>query len=338
MTGRTWQRIPARRSAVALAVAAAALLGCSACASSNHKSAGADYPKHPVTIIVPYAAGGGVDQTARALAPILKKNLGQDVVVSDIDGAGGVTGTTKAAQSKPDGYTLFFDSPGIVDAPWTVKGVTFGPKSFEYIGQVTFIPDYLVVAADSPFKTLDQLISYAKAHPGKLKAPFLAGWPSTDVMKVTFEHEAGIKFKTINGFTGGPDELQSVLAGRTDVSFNNTGEIRSDVEAGKVRILATSAPTRSKAFPKIPTFKEQGYNVEVGVWQGLAAPSGTPKPVLNTLSSALEKSVKDPDLRTAFKKIGITVDYLGTAATTKKINKQYKDDGKLFRQLDVAVK
>lgn len=336
MIGRTRRG----RAASVSAVIGSVLIGCAACATSPAASSNsaAGYPSHPVTIIVPYAAGGGVDLTARALAPVLQKYLGKTVVVSDVSGAGGITGTSQAATSKPDGYTLFFDSPGIVDAPWTVKGVTFGPKSFEYIGQVTDIPDYLDVKASSQFKTLGQLVSYAKQHPGTLKAPMVSGWPSTAVELVDFEHLAGVQFKTVTGYTGGPAELEAALAGQTDMSFNNTGEILADVKAGDVRILGVSSPTRSSFFPTAPTFKEQGYNVTEGVWQGLAAPAGTPKPIINKISAALAKSVKDPSLASAFKKIGISVDYLDAASTTKEINAQYVSDGKLFQQIGVAVK
>ncbi len=294
------------------------------------------YPVRPIEIIVPYAAGGGVDKTARAIAPILQQELKVPVIVADIPGAGSITGTSVAADSVADGYTLFFDSPGIIDAPWIEQGVPFGPQSFKYVGQVTYIPNYLVVPMSSPFKTLAQLVTYARKNPYKLKAPFTAGWPSTDVMGAEFAFDAHLKFTTVSGFTGGPDELLSALAGRTSFSYNNTGEILSNVQAGKVRILATSATTRSSVFPKVPTFTEQGYPVAVGVWQGLAAPAKTPQYVINILGKALAQAVKSPQLKANFANIGITVDYLNSAETTKLIYSEYKSDGALFKKLGVA--
>jgi tripartite-type tricarboxylate transporter receptor subunit TctC len=294
------------------------------------------YPTRPIEIIVPYAAGGGVDQTARALAPILQQELKVPVIVSDIPGAGSITGTSVASDSVADGYTLFFDSPGIIDAPWIEKGVPFGPQSFKYVGQITYIPNYLDVPVTSPFKTLKQLVAYARKHPNKLKAPFTAGWPSTDVMGAEFAYDAHLKFTTVSGFTGGPAELLSALAGRTSFSYNNTGEVLSDVRAGKVRILATSAPKRSPIFPKVPTFEQQGYPVAVGVWQGLAAPAKTPQYVMNVLDKALAEAAKSPELKANFAKIGITVDYLNSVQTTKLIYSEYKSDGQLFKRLGVA--
>ena len=299
-------------------------------------AAAPQYPVRPIEIIVPYAAGGGVDQTARALAPVLQAELKVPVIVADIPGAGGITGTSTAADSVADGYTLFLDSPGIVDAPWIIKGVPFGPQSFKYIGQITYIPNYLVVGTSSPFKNLKQLVAYGHKHPGALKAPFTAGWPSTDVMGAEFAYVAHLKFTTVSGFSGGPAELISAIAGRTSFSYNNTGEVLSDYQAGKVRILATSAPKRSPIFPKVPTFTQQGFPVAVGVWQGLAAPAKTPAYALRVLDKALAEAARSPQLKANFAKIGITVDYMDSVQTTKTIYADYKADGSLFKRLGVA--
>lgn len=310
----------------------------SACGASTPAKAVVKFPTHPITLISPFAAGGGVDLTARALAPILGKELGVSVVVTDITGAGGVTGTTQADTAAPNGYTLYMDSPTIVDAPWTVSGVTYGPKTWSYIGQVTYIPNYLEVAATSPYKTLAELVAYGKAHPGAIKVPFIAGYPSTEVMGDEFWKDAGVKVTTVSGFTGGPAELEAVLSGVTTVSYNNTGEVLSDAQGGKVRILATSAPSRSPVFPKVPTFKQQGYDVVEGVWQGLAGPPHMPSSVVAKLRTALQKASKTAALASAFKTIGITVDYLDASATEKVVDAQYNSDGAVFRSLGVAIK
>ena len=265
-----------------------------------------EFPDHPVTIIVPFGAGGGVDVNTRALAPVLEKHLGQKIIVENRGGGGGISGHTLGMMAKPDGYTLTMVSTGICTGPWLIEGVRFSPASYEYIGQVSFVPNFIVVNAESPYKSLDELISFGKANPGKLSTPFLDGWTSSSVADAVFRNQTGVDAKIVGGFKSGTAKLASVLGGHTDYSFNNTNEILPHANANTIRILAAAAPKRSVFLPDVPTFKELGYDNSVGVFRTLAAPVGTPEPVLEKLSDALAAAMADPELPEMFKKVGLT--------------------------------
>ena len=298
----------------------------------------AEYPSRPVSIIVPYNAGGGVDINTRALAPHLEKHLGKTIIVQNRGGGGGVTGHTLGASAKPDGYTLTMVSTSISAAPWLVKNVRYKPEDYAYIGQVSFVPNFLFVNAKSQWKTLKELIDYAKKNPGKLTVPSMDGWPSTNIANAVFASLADIKVKIIPGYKGGAPELASVLGGHNDYAFCNTNELLPHVPAGTLRILAAAAQKRSPFIPDIPTFPELGYDVTVGVYRALAAPSKTPKPILEKLDKALRAALAEPALAKDFKKVGLTIDYLDPEETRTYVLSQYEQFGKIFRNLGIAIK
>ena len=296
------------------------------------------YPTRPVTIIVPYGAGGGVSINTMALAPYLEKALGQKVLVEHRAGAGGVTGSTVGAFAKPDGYTLTMVSSGIAYAPWLTPGIKYSPESYAYIGQVSFVPNFLAVNAESPYKTLKDLVAAMKAKPGTLAVGKEQGWPSPDVALAIFSARAGVEAKLVTGYKGGAARLAALMGNHLNLSFNNVNELLPQVGHGKVRILAASAPARSAFIPDVPTFRELGYDVSVGVWRTLAAPKDTPKPVLDVLRKALKEALAMPGVAEDFKKVGLTVDYLDAEATQKLIHSEYVDSGKLFTELGINIK
>jgi tripartite-type tricarboxylate transporter receptor subunit TctC len=297
-----------------------------------------EYPSHPVTVIVPFGPGGGVDINTRALAPYLEKVLGEKTIVANRGGGGGITGHTLGAMAKPDGYTLTMVSTGICSGPWLIKDVRFSPESYEYIGQVSFIPNFLVVNAESPWKNLKEFVDYAKANPDKLSIPYMDGWTSSDIADAIFTHLAGIKTKVVGGFKSGAADIASVLGGHTSYSFNNTSEVMPHAAAGTIRILAVAAPKRSSFFPDVPTLKELGYDDSVGVFRTLAAPKGTPQPILDKLSKALKAALEQPGVPEDFKKVGLTVDYLGPQDARNFIMVQYEQFGKVFKSMGIAIK
>lgn len=296
------------------------------------------YPTRPITMIVPYGPGGGVSINARALAPHYEKALGTRVIVENREGAGGITGLTFGAFAKPDGSTITMVSPAITAAPLLVPNVKFTPEDFAYIGQVSFVPNMLVVNADSKWKTLADLVSDMKANPDKLSTGFEASWPSSTVCEALFLEKAGVKAKQVPGFKGGAEKIAAVLGNHLDFSVNNTQEVMPLYEAKKVRILAIAAPTRSSLFPDVPTFRELGYDVAVGVWRTIAVPKDTPQPVRDKLSSALQQALKEPALAQDFKKVELTVDYLDPEATRKAVMAEYAEFDKLFTGMGMNVK
>lgn len=318
------------------------LLGIMACLSlvflSVSSALADDYPSRPVTIIVPFGPGGGVDTNTRALTPYLEKYLGENVIVENRGGGGGISGHTLGAMAKPDGYTLTMVSTGICSGPWTIKNLKFSPESFEYIGQVSFVPNFLVVNIKSPWKNLKELIDYAKANPGKLTTPHMDGWTSSTIADARFTYLTGVDTKVVGGFKSGAANLASILGGHTNYSFNNTNEVLPHSAAGTIRVLAVAAPTRSAFLPDVPTFRELGYDDTSGVFRALAAPKGTPKPVLEKLDKALKAAMQDPNLPADFKKVGLTVDYLGPRETEAFVMSTYNQLGELFKKMGIAIK
>ncbi len=296
------------------------------------------FPSRPVTIIVPYGPGGGVSINAQALAPHYEKALGVRVLVENREGAGGLIGYTFGAFAKPDGYIVTMVSPAIVASPWLVPNVRFTPEDFAYIGQVSFVPNMLVVNADSPYHTLKDLVDAIKAKPGEISTGIEASWPSPSVCVVLFLKQADAKAKTVPGFKGGAERIATLLGGHLDFSVNNTQEVMPLYQAKKVRVLAMAAPQRSALFPEVPTFREQGYDVTTGVWRSLAVPKATPQPIQDKLAAALKEAMADPALKKDFEKVELTVDYLDPAATRAAVMAEYAEFDKLFTELGMNVK
>lgn len=297
-----------------------------------------DYPSRPITLVVPYGAGGGVDTNARALAPHLEKALGQKVVVENRTGAGGVKGHTMGAFARPDGYTLTFVSPGITAAPWLVEGVTFTPEDYTYVGQVSFVPNMLVVKGDSAWKTLDDLVAAMKEKPGAISSATTGGWSSKRITLAVFENAAGVESKVVSGYKGGAEWLAAVMGGHIDFAVNDVNEVLPQKGTGNIRLLAAAAFDRSPFFPEVPTFKEQGYDVTVGVWRTLAGPKGLPDDIRDTLAAALKQAMASEALKKDFEKVGLTIDYLPPQETRALVLDQYEELGQLFRKLGLAVK
>lgn len=295
------------------------------------------YPSRPITMIVPYGPGGGVSINARALLPYYEKALGARIIIVNRAGAGGITGITAAATAKPDGYTMIMIAPAVTAAPLLVPNVSFTPESFAYIGQVSFVPNMLVVNADSPWKTLPELVATMKAKPDTVSTGMEASWPSSTICEAVFLARSGCKAKVVPGFKGGAEKIAAVLGNHLDFSVNNTQEVMPLYEAKKIRILALAAPARSSLFPDVPTFRELGYDVDVGVWRTIAVPKDTPQPIQDKLASALRQALQSPDLARDFKKVELTVDYLDPASTTKTVMSEYAEFNKLFTALGMNV-
>ena len=314
------------------------LLGAAGALAAARIAHSDDYPSRPITMIVPYGPGGGVSINARALAPYYEKTLGTRILVENREGAGGITGYTVGAFAKPDGYTITMVSPAITASPWLVPNVRFTPDDYAYIGQVSFVPNMLVVNADSAFHTLHDLVDAMKARPDEISTGLEASWPSSSVCEVLFLSLSGCKAKVVPGFKGGAEKIASVLGGHLDFAVNNTQEVMPLYQAKRIRVLAMAAPARSAFFPEVPTFREQGYDVTTGVWRSIAVPKATPQPIQDKLAAALQQALKDPALKQDFEKVELTVDYLDPAATRAAIDAESAEFDKLFTGMGMNVK
>ena len=268
----------------------------------------AGYPEKPIRIIVPYTPGGFNDTMARVFARKLQDGLGQPVVVENKPGAGTVLGTDAGAKAAPDGYNLV-----VVGFPLVVNQYIYPKLPYDtkkdfapvILGGQT--PNLLLVRADSPIKSMADLIARAKAEPGKLNYASAGNGTSLHLAMEYFKSVTGTDMNQIP-YKGSAPMVTDLLGGQVDVMFDNLPNALPHVKAGKMRALAVTTARRLSAVPEVPTVAEQGYpGFEVAVWYGLAAPKGTPKPILDKLNAELQKALKAEDVKTIFAAQGVEV-------------------------------
>ncbi len=248
----------------------------------------ADYPRKSVTIICPWGAGGGTDRLARFLADELSKKLGQPFVVVNRTGGGGATGHSAGAYAAPDGYTLTVVTLEIATMHWMgLTDLTF--DAFEYIAQVNEDAAGVIVRANSPWKSLKDLLDSIKANPGKYLFSGTAAGGIWDLARIGMLDAAGIPVDAVTWIptTGAAQGLVELLGGHVDVVTCSLAEAISQLQSGQVRALAIMADERDPRFPDVPTLKEQGINWSAGTWRGIAVPKKTPPEI----KAVLEKAV-----------------------------------------------
>jgi len=275
--------------------AAAALL----CTFSLFAHAQGTYPDRPIKLVVPWGAGGGTDAVARMLAALLEKDLGKPVNVVNVTGGSGVMGHQTIATASPDGYTIGLITTEIVMIHH--QGLTkITGQSFTPLGLVNVDPAAVQVRADAPYKSLGELIAAIKANPGKLKASGTARGGSWHLSLYGLLKDAGIDPATVPWVPSVSNNaaLLDLVAGGVDIVSGSHPEARSLVDAGKVRSLAIMDAQPSKLMPSVPTVKAAiGSGWVSGVWRGLAAPKGLPKPVEDRLVAATRKAWESPEFR-----------------------------------------
>jgi len=278
----------------------------------------AAYPDRPITMIVAYSAGGGTDVGARAFAPYLEKYLGQTIVIINKPGAGGELGFTEIVNSKPDGYTIgFSNTPTFISIPIQRK-TRFSVDMAAPIANIVDDPSAISVQSDSEIKSLEDLIAYAKANPGKVTYGS-SGVGSDDHLAVlAFMRKAGIDMRHVP-FSGEANVRAALLGGHIMVgSMNLSGSLPYQKE-GKIKILAQMGRERWDAAPNVPTMTEQGFPIVFGATRGLSAPAGTPDDILTTLSDAVKKAVADPGFIEQAAKLNLPLAYLNATDYKKSL-------------------
>jgi len=257
-----------------------------------------NYPNRPVKIVIGFTPGGGVDINARLLASKLTEYLGQSVIVENKPGAGTNIGAEFVARSAADGYTLFFNSPAMAINMSLYKNPGYDiVKDFTPVSVFSDSTNILVVPASLPAKSVKELVALARDKPGALNFSS-AGAGST-------QHLAGELFKLRTGtqmvhvpYRGSAPSIAALLTAEVQLSFVNPLAIGSHVKSGRLRALAVAGPKRAGMVPDVPTMKEAGVEgVEVPLWFGLLAPAGTPREIVATLASGVQRAAKDPELR-----------------------------------------
>ena len=284
--------MPAIRYALGLALALAAAL--------VHAQS---YPSRPITMVVPFPPGGIADITGRPLAASMSKTLGQQIVVENKAGAGGAVGMAHAAKQPADGYTVLMALSSIVIIPEADKvnerKPTYQVADFAPVALISADPTVLLVPADSPWKTLQDLINDAKSRPGKISYSSSGVYGTTHTALEMFAQAAGIKLLHVPYKGGGP-AMTALLTREVDITAQAPGVGDPHVKAGKVRALASWGGTRLPSIASIPTMKELGVDAEFYIWSGLFAPAGTPPDVLAKLREAARKAAReDPDFAKA---------------------------------------
>ncbi len=271
------------------------------------------YPSKPVAVVVPFSPGGISDVIGRPFLFSLGKVLKQSFLVENRPGAGGGVGMSYAARAKPDGYTLMVALSSISAIPASDR--LFGrPPSYEIrqfapIALISADPAFLVVRADSPWKTVKDFVEAAKAQPGSIPYGSTGNYGTMHVGMEMFANAAGIKLNHIP-YGGGGQQVASIVGGQTQAITQLPATIAGHVAGGRLRPLATFAPARVAGYPDVPTMKELGYTaVEYFVWTGFFAPAGTPSDVLSTLRRGAREVMQDPDFKAAMEKLRAPIVY-----------------------------
>ncbi len=264
-----------------------------------------DYPNRPIRIIVPTPAGGPVDVMARVLANALPAALGQNVFIENKPGAGNTIGSRQAAAADPDGYTLMVSAAsGLIMSPMIVKSAGYDASSFAPVALVAETPQVLVINPELPFKSVADLVAFAKANPGKLN--YSTGGIGT------LPHLNAELFKSVSGtnilhvpYKGGGPSLMAVVAGEVQMTFDTVSTSLQLINDGKLRALAIVGPKRAPELPDVPAMPEVGFPaVTSGAWTALLAPRETPPAIIAKLNAATNAALKGDVMKNALAKLG----------------------------------
>jgi len=272
-------------------------------------SAADDWPRKPITLIVPFTPGGSSDITARSVSQGLLERLGQTVVIENRSGANSAIGAQALARSAPDGYTMMVGSIGTfaINEALYRKAPSYNPsRDFTLLTQAVRNPNLLIVPPDFPANTVAELIAYARAHPGEVSYAS-SGTGSSD-------HLSANLFRLLTGTTGvdvpykgGSAAVVDLMGGQVNASFQNLGAVQTYALTGKLKALAVTGETRVPELPDVPTLSELGIDMVVYSWQGFAVPKGTPAPIVEKLSRALRETLHEPKVRATLNGLGFEV-------------------------------
>jgi tripartite-type tricarboxylate transporter receptor subunit TctC len=266
------------------------------------------YPTKPVTVIVPFAAGGPTDTVARSLGAAMSKSLGQSIVVENVGGAGGTVGATRAKNAQPDGYTVFLHHIGMSTAPSLYRKLQFNPLTdFETIGLVVDVPMTLIARADFPASNFAEFLTYVRENKAKMNLANAGIGSASHLCGLLFMSAIQTDFTTVP-FNGTAPAMNALLGKQVDFMCDQTTNTTGQIAANSVKVYGVTSKARVGTLANVPTLQEQGLKgFEVGVWHGLYAPKGTPKAALDKLNAALQAAAKDPDFTKRMGELGAAV-------------------------------
>lgn len=284
-----------------------------------------DYPTKPITVVVPFAAGGPTDTVARLIAEVMSQDLGQQVVIQNVGGAGGTLGAGQVATASNDGYTLLLHHIGMSTAPTLYRSLPYDPTTdFAPIGLVTSVPMTLVARKDFEPTTMEELLAYVKAegenityaHAGIGSASQLCGMLLMDAVDAQM---------TTVPYQGSGPAMTDIIGSQVDLICDQTTNTTSQIQAGEVKAYGVTAPERLDNLPDLPTTAEGGLELEIGVWHGLYAPAGTDAAVIARLETALQAALANEVVISRFAELGtepVTAEEATPAALTDTLTSQ----------------
>jgi tripartite-type tricarboxylate transporter receptor subunit TctC len=258
----------------------------------------AAWPEKPVTLVVPFAAGGPTDKVARDLAVALQKQLNnQTIIVENVGGAGGTLGANKVAKAAPDGYTFLVHHIGMATSPALYRNLPFKTlDDFEYLGMINEVPMTLVGRSTLPANNYAELVKWLEANKGKINLANAGLGAASHLCGLLFQQAVKIDMTTVP-YKGTAPAMTDLLGGQVDIMCDQTTNTSTQIEAGKVKAFAVTSlkPLTTPALSKLPTLDSQGLKgFNVSIWHGMYGPKGTPKAVLDQMNAALKNAIKDP--------------------------------------------
>ena len=272
-----------------------AVAGAASLVATGAAVAQAAFPAKPVTVVVPFSAGGPTDVVARLIGVPMGKALGQTVIIDNALGAGGTIAAAKVARAAPDGYTIFLHHMGMSTAPALYRKLSFDPlKDFEYIGQVVDVPMTLLARKDFPASNFKELQAYLKANGNKVTLANAGLGAVSPLCGLLFMSQIGVELTTVPYKGTGP-AMNDLLGGQVDLLCDQTTQTVPFIKDGRIKVYGVTTHNRLGSLPNVPTLDEQGLKAfEVKVWHGMYAPKGTPKEVIDKLNAALKTAMADP--------------------------------------------
>ena len=285
------------------------------------------FPAKPIKLMVPLAAGGGIDFTARTTAQKLSDVLGQQVVVENQGGAGGVLGVNAVARAAPDGYTLLYHSVSGVVSSVVGKDLPYDwLRDLTPVSLVTRFAPVLIINPSLPARDLKEFIALAKANPGKFSYGSSGAGTAIHLASELFKAAAGVDIVHVP-YRGNAGVMPDLLAGRIAMLIDGVPAQAKNIESGLVRALGVTTRTRSPALPEVPTMIEQGVDYEVPYWTAIYAPAATPKPILDRLAADIAKTMKDPGVVARLKEAGTEA----VGSTPQELDTFNRDQFALYR-------
>ena len=290
-----------------------------------------NFPTKPIRIVVPFGAGGVADLTARTVAAKMAEGLGQAVIIENKPGAGGVVAGDTVAKAEADGHTLLLMSNGTAVSAGLFKALPFDPvKDFTPISTLGFFDIAVIAPAHSRFKTLQELVAHARAHPGKLNIGTINIGSTQNLAAELFKTSAGLDAQIVP-FNGTPAVITALRGGQVDVAVEILGPMMSQIQSQAVRALAVTGDKRAAVLPEVPTAREAGVvNFSAASWNALAAPAKTPRAVIARLHKEIQAAVQSPEVKKKLAELNVEAQASSPEQTAQLLSSEIKRWGEVI--------